>query len=157
MMEGIKEYIKALSILALCVSAISFFWVSTFFQDGQHSNTTPVVNLYREEEEKVRWVDSSCFEPLTEPVIRNKKLGKIINVGFPKCGSSTLQSFLDSSNSFNVSHYHPCKGEHKDHKDEFCGLCIRNAVNKKKTASCVMRELCSLVPDGLCRRWIQAS
>ena len=77
------------------------------------------------------WVDSNCFKPLTRPIVGEYKKWdnnsnnppKIVNVGFPKIGSSTLKEFLSSS-SYNVSHFWPCGGKGE------CGRCMQQAINK---------------------------
>mmetsp|Transcript_8990 Transcript_8990/g.15633 ORF Transcript_8990/g.15633 Transcript_8990/m.15633 type:complete len:300 (-) Transcript_8990:146-1045(-) len=84
------------------------------------------------------WVDFDCFQPLPHPILgeyknwnKNESTVKslnaphIVNVGFPKCGSTSLFEFLLTANiSYpkKSSHMWPCgKGP--------CGQCIRKAVN----------------------------
>ena len=81
------------------------------------------------------WVDFDCFQPLPQPILgdyknwkngssANGKAPKIINVGFPKVGSTTLNDFLSKAQPYNlsnpkalVSHFWPCGVD-------TCGNCI---------------------------------
>ena len=64
----------------------------------------------------------SCFEPMA-PVIGTPDFSRILNMGFPKCGSSSLQALFQKS-GFNSMHYR-CKGE-------ACGLCMQRRAKAKQ-------------------------
>ena len=86
-----------------------------------------------------------CFNPLSFPVLgeyknwhinSNLNAPKIVNIGFPKCGSSTLNDFLSkgiprgkqlSTIGYNVSHFWPCNRQ-RGHGD--CGSCMMNATEE---------------------------
>jgi hypothetical protein len=80
------------------------------------------------------WFNSDCFKPLTRPRLGAYKKWKksnnispptIVNVGFPKVWSTTLEEFLSTS-GFNVSHTWPCGGQGKGD----CASCMQQAINK---------------------------
>ena len=80
----------------------------------------------------LEWINSDCYKPLTRPILgeykkwdNNTNPPKIVNVGFPKVGSTTLKEFLNTS-SFNVSHMWPCGGQGKGD----CASCMQRAINK---------------------------
>jgi hypothetical protein len=79
------------------------------------------------------WVDADCFHPLDHPIIgkdhtRNSTGMRIINVGFPKCGSSTLYKFLDSSPMISASHYWPCGAKPTYGVAMPCALCVQASI-----------------------------
>ncbi|KAL9186503.1 hypothetical protein ACHAXT_005741 [Thalassiosira profunda] len=90
------------------------------------------------------WVNADCFCPLAHPILGKKAAGiperpgipKLINVGFPKCGSTTLDIFLCSSPVVKSSSHWTCSlPESKKDKEEspwggeYCGRCIRHAIS----------------------------
>ena len=110
-------------------------------------------------EDDVTWADFDCFQPLPRPILgdynknwrngssANIKAPKIINVGFPKVGSTTLNDFLLIAQPYNlpnpkalVSHFWPCNGGNvsklgsllyggNSSYDPTCGNCIQDSIN----------------------------
>jgi len=74
------------------------------------------------------WTYSDCFRPLPNPILGEKKndddslATKIINVGFPKTGTTTLHQFLESSPILNSSHWR-CG-------TLFCANCIQSSISR---------------------------
>ena len=53
---------------------------------------------------RTRHLDHDCFEPFNEPMMGVHDLSRILNVQFPKCGSSSLQYFF--KDDFYTRHLH---------------------------------------------------
>ena len=109
-----------------------------------------------------QWVDFNCFQPLSRPVLGDYKNWKvssstsikaprIINVGFPKCGSTTLNNFLSTAQPYNlsnkkalISHHDDCivggntskvasfinGGNSSNFRMTTCGNCIQDSINR---------------------------
>eukprot|EP00592_Proboscia_alata_P005734 CAMPEP_0194371302 /NCGR_PEP_ID=MMETSP0174-20130528/19694_1 /TAXON_ID=216777 /ORGANISM="Proboscia alata, Strain PI-D3" /LENGTH=222 /DNA_ID=CAMNT_0039149275 /DNA_START=347 /DNA_END=1012 /DNA_ORIENTATION=- len=52
-------------------------------------------------------------------------ISHIVNVGFPKCGSTSLYSFFQGAYGVNASKHQICGA-----KEGVCGICMKKAVNK---------------------------
>jgi hypothetical protein len=77
---------------------------------------------------------TSCHKPIPYPILGTHDLTRVINVGMPKCGSTSLtRIFTEAHEAFpgGTSHW-GCGPNGK------CGLCIKNAIEKGKAplASC---------------------
>jgi hypothetical protein len=75
--------------------------------------------------------NASCFvanmpssEDLKVFQERSTLSGPVINVGFPKAGSSTLYSFFSCGGGWTSTHHNSCGPK----KDTYCGLCMLNAI-----------------------------
>mmetsp|Transcript_27180 Transcript_27180/g.33579 ORF Transcript_27180/g.33579 Transcript_27180/m.33579 type:complete len:412 (+) Transcript_27180:88-1323(+) len=75
------------------------------------------------------WIHHDCLKPLQEPIMGTHDLSRIINVGMPKCGSTSLMTFFKED--FYSRHLH-CG------RKGFCGPCMRKSIqaNKPILASC---------------------
>ena len=70
------------------------------------------------------WRDSDCLTPLPEPVMGTHDLSRIINVGMPKMGSSSIQAYF-------LPLYGPGKARHFHcGKAGYCGTCIQMAAKQ---------------------------
>ena len=131
-------YVASLLICAIMIQG--FYKLGIWLGNGELVEKTQKIVT------RVQLVKSDdCFNPLHLPVLgdyknwninNNMNAPKIINVGFPKCGSSTLNDFLSkgiprgkqlSTIGYNVSHFWPCNKQ-RGHGE--CGSCMRNATEE---------------------------
>lgn len=75
----------------------------------------------------------SCVEPNSKPIIgihgkpRFNNLSRILNMGFPKCGTSSISKLFERS-SFRQAHNHCTKEQFPD-----CGICFKRNHQKGLT------------------------
>ena len=64
-------------------------------------------------------INHSCLNPIPDPVLGANDFSRIINMGMPKAGSTSLTELFNTSSGFNHSASHWKCGE-----KFFCGECI---------------------------------
>lgn len=69
------------------------------------------------------WVNADCLQPLRNPILGVHDESRILNVGFPKMGSSSLQNLFLKSGYY--SRHHHCG------KVGYCGDCIQQEIRNK--------------------------
>ncbi len=80
-------------------------------------------------------LSSSCLKPQTTPVpgIHGIQMSRIINVGFPKCGSSSIHALFKKS-GFHSSHW-SCGGGRTRRTTIYCGKCIHDQLKLKSNTT----------------------
>ena len=73
----------------------------------------------------------SCFEPNPHPISQHEQVpaDRLINVGFPKVGSTSMQSFFNNITG-GASHW-TCNPTPMQYSG-YCGLCIKKALQNDK-------------------------
>lgn len=103
-----------------------FFTVNnaTVENDNNTNTTTAATTSTTTPTDFAWWRDADCLTPLPEPVMGTHDLSRIINVGMPKMGSSSIQAYF-------LPLYGPGKARHFHcGKAGYCGTCIQKAVKQ---------------------------
>ena len=91
--------------------------------NSNNNHTTNTINSNKISPEFwKRHADIDCFTPLPEPVLGTHDLSRIINVGMPKVGSSSIQAYFRHSYGISKARHFHCG------RAGNCGKCIRRAV-----------------------------
>jgi hypothetical protein len=69
------------------------------------------------------WLNADCLQPLDRPILGTHDLSRILNMGMPKMGSSSLAKLF--SKNFFQRHFHCGRAG-------YCGSCMREAAREEK-------------------------
>jgi len=108
----------------LVVGPLRLIRETTIVDNVEKPTTTAV------ETNSADWTGESCFAPRKTPVLGTHDMSRILNLGFPKCGTSSIhQVFVKAG--FKSRHYHCGKAG-------YCGACMkqRRQVNETLLAGC---------------------
>lgn len=72
------------------------------------------------------WSEANCFEPLRKTILGTHDLSRILNLGLPKCGSTSLSALFKKSGFHRADWY--CSGGYK-----YCGTCMKQNLDNNKT------------------------
>lgn len=73
-------------------------------------------------------MNADCMKPLEHPVLGTHDLSRVINVGMPKAGSSSLHAFFRDGSNLTSNHF-VCR-PHQGHMP--CGICFKGQVENKR-------------------------
>lgn len=89
-------------------------------------DTKKTITYQKKDKHNSSWIlNENCLKPLQKPIIGVHDLSRIINVGMPKCGSTSLAHFFKAD--YHTSHWN-CGKEIKAVGK--CGTCMQDAVKK---------------------------